>query len=119
MVFGFRYEKSCQISKQTLLEWAYNPDRQLFYDLFVPYKDTATSTSKLHPVPMLVTNRGDFNRKEDENNWRLTSRFFLVDALSGLSITKKQKAATEAGGPTLPEFIRYTAKSSYQSAARG
>ena len=85
------------------MDWAENPDRQVFYDLFVPFKDTASSTSKLHPVPMLVINRGDFNRDDDPNRWRLTSRFFLVDTLTGLSVTKKQK--DEAGSP-LPEFIR-------------
>ena len=57
-------------------------------------------------MPTLVRNRGE-NGGEDEARWGLTSRFFLVDVLSGASVSDQQKKADIGAEPPLPITVRY------------
>lgn len=80
--FGTTYEQSCKISvSKILLDFA-NP---IFYDLFLEYN--GDNGQYLWAVPVLNLNlqyrEMYVNQGSNMNNWLLTRRFFLVDALSG------------------------------------
>ncbi|XP_059719660.1 meckelin isoform X2 [Haemorhous mexicanus] len=82
-VFGTTYQQNCKISvSKILLDFA-NP---VFYDLFLEYNG-GNGQQHLWAVPVLNLNL-QYNEKfvnqgSNFNNWLLTRRFFLVDALSG------------------------------------
>ncbi|KAM6281994.1 meckelin isoform 1-T1 [Porphyrio hochstetteri] len=81
--FGTTYQQSCKISlSKILLEFA-NP---VFYDLFLEYNGD-DGQQYLWAVPVLNLNlqysEMFVNQGVNMNNWLLTRRFFLVDALSG------------------------------------
>ncbi|XP_037236867.1 meckelin isoform X1 [Falco biarmicus] len=81
--FGTTYQQSCKISvSKILLDFA-NP---IFYDLFLEYNDD-NGQQYLWAVPVLNLNlqysEMFVNQGSNMNNWLLTRRFFLVDALSG------------------------------------
>uniref|UniRef100_A0A8B9DI03 Transmembrane protein 67 n=2 Tax=Anser cygnoides TaxID=8845 RepID=A0A8B9DI03_ANSCY len=81
--FGTTYEQSCKISvSKILLDFA-NP---IFYDLFLEYNGD-NGQQYLWAVPVLNLNlqyrEMYVNQGSNMNNWLLTHRFFLVDALSG------------------------------------
>ena len=81
--FGTKYRSWCRIPAIEL--WK---QPLIFRDLFVPFTQTSSSQTtgtpnKLYTVPNRILN-DPVNEDEDENkNWRLTSRFFLVDSLAG------------------------------------
>ncbi|XP_030799328.1 meckelin isoform X3 [Camarhynchus parvulus] len=81
--FGTTYQQNCKISvSKILLDFA-NP---VFYDLFLEYNG-GNGQQHLWAVPVLNLNL-QYNEKfvnqgSNMNNWLLTRRFFLVDALSG------------------------------------
>ncbi|NXP53510.1 MKS3 protein, partial [Heliornis fulica] len=80
---GTTYQQSCKISlSKILLEFA-NP---IFYDLFLEYNGD-DGQQYLWDVPVLNLNfqysEMFVNQGSNMNNWLLTRRFFLVDALSG------------------------------------
>ena len=81
--FGTKYRSWCRIPAIEL--WK---QPTIFRDLFVPFTQTSSSQTtgvpnKLYTVPNRILN-DPVNEDEDENkNWRLTSRFFLVDSLAG------------------------------------
>ncbi|KFP71627.1 Meckelin, partial [Acanthisitta chloris] len=82
-IFGTTYQQSCKISvSKILLDFA-NP---IFYDLFLEYNGE-NGQQHLWAVPVLNSNlqyNDKFvNQGNNMNNWLLTRRFFLVDALSG------------------------------------
>uniref|UniRef100_A0A8D2QSC4 Transmembrane protein 67 n=1 Tax=Zosterops lateralis melanops TaxID=1220523 RepID=A0A8D2QSC4_ZOSLA len=99
-VFGTTYQQSCKISvSKILLDFA-NP---VFYDLFLEYND-GNGQQYLWAVPVLNLNL-QYNEKfvnqgSNMNNWLLTRRFFLVDALSGIE--------NDLGKP--PRVIRIASK---------
>ncbi|NXY71476.1 MKS3 protein, partial [Glareola pratincola] len=81
--FGTTYQQSCRISvSKILLDFA-NP---IFYDLFLEYNGD-NGQQNLWAVPVLNLNlqysEMFVNQGSNMNNWLLTRRFFLVDALSG------------------------------------
>uniref|UniRef100_A0A8C3K581 Transmembrane protein 67 n=1 Tax=Calidris pygmaea TaxID=425635 RepID=A0A8C3K581_9CHAR len=81
--FGTTYQQSCEISvSKILLDFA-NP---IFYDLFLEYNGN-NGQQYLWAVPVLNLNlqysEMFVNQGSNMNNWLLTRRFFLVDALSG------------------------------------
>ncbi|NXI58330.1 MKS3 protein, partial [Chloroceryle aenea] len=81
--FGTTYQQSCKISvSKILLDFA-NP---VFYDLFLEYNGD-NGQQNLWAVPVLNLNlqysEMFINQGSNMNNWLLTRRFFLVDALSG------------------------------------
>ncbi|XP_032843809.2 meckelin isoform X3 [Tyto alba] len=81
--FGTTYQQSCKISvSKILLDFA-NP---IFYDLFLEYNGDS-GQQYLWAVPVLNLNlqysEMFVNQGSNMNNWLLTRRFFLVDALSG------------------------------------
>ncbi|KAM6410763.1 meckelin isoform 2-T2 [Pluvialis apricaria] len=81
--FGTTYQQSCKISvSKILLDFA-NP---IFYDLFLEYTGD-NGQQYLWAVPVLNLNlqysEMFVNQGSNMNNWLLTRRFFLVDALSG------------------------------------
>uniref|UniRef100_A0A8C5IRD6 Transmembrane protein 67 n=1 Tax=Junco hyemalis TaxID=40217 RepID=A0A8C5IRD6_JUNHY len=82
-IFGTTYQQNCRISvSKILLDFA-NP---VFYDLFLEYNG-GNGQQHLWAVPVLNLNL-QYNEKfvnqgSNMNNWLLTRRFFLVDALSG------------------------------------
>ncbi|NWU61460.1 MKS3 protein, partial [Pterocles burchelli] len=81
--FGTTYQQSCKISvSKILLDFA-NP---IFYDLFLEYNGD-NGQQYLWAVPVLNLNlqysEMFVNQGNNMNNWLLTRRFFLVDALSG------------------------------------
>ncbi|NWQ74411.1 MKS3 protein, partial [Columbina picui] len=81
--FGTTYQQSCKISvSKILLDFA-NP---VFYDLFLEYNGD-NGQQYLWAVPVLNLNlqysEMFVNQGSNMNNWLLTRRFFLVDALSG------------------------------------
>ncbi|XP_037984807.1 meckelin isoform X2 [Motacilla alba alba] len=83
-VFGTTYQQNCKISvSKILLDFA-NP---VFYDLFLEY-NAGNGQQHLWDVPVLNLNlqyNDKFvNQGSNMNNWLLTRRFFLVDALSGI-----------------------------------
>ncbi|XP_065686343.1 meckelin isoform X1 [Patagioenas fasciata] len=82
-IFGTTYQQSCKISvSKILLDFA-NP---IFYDLFLEYNGD-NGQQYLWAVPVLNLNlqysEMFVNQGSNMNNWLLTRRFFLVDALSG------------------------------------
>ncbi|XP_068789138.1 meckelin isoform X2 [Struthio camelus] len=82
-MFGTTYEQNCKISiSKVLLDFA-NP---IFYDVFLEYND-GEGQQYLWAVPVLNLNlqynEMFVNQGSSMNNWLLTRRFFLVDALSG------------------------------------
>ena len=83
--FGTKYRSWCRIPAIEL--WK---QPTIFRDLFVPFAQTSSTEStdvpsKLYSVPNRILN-DPVNADEDENkNWRLTSRFFLVDSVGGAS----------------------------------
>uniref|UniRef100_A0A8C8ASK5 Transmembrane protein 67 n=1 Tax=Otus sunia TaxID=257818 RepID=A0A8C8ASK5_9STRI len=81
--FGTTYQQSCKVSvSKILLDFA-NP---IFYDLFLEYNGD-NGQQYLWAVPVLNLNlqysEMFINQGSNMNNWLLTRRFFLVDALSG------------------------------------
>ncbi|NWW96197.1 MKS3 protein, partial [Rhynochetos jubatus] len=81
--FGTTYQQSCKISvSKILLDFA-NP---IFYDLFLEYNGD-NGQQYIWAVPVLNLNlqysEMFVNQGTNRNNWLLTRRFFLVDALSG------------------------------------
>ncbi|CAM9287044.1 unnamed protein product [Bubo scandiacus] len=81
--FGTTYQQSCKVSvSKILLDFA-NP---IFYDLFLEYNGD-NGQQYLWAVPVLNLNlqysEMFVNQGSNMNNWLLTRRFFLVDALSG------------------------------------
>ncbi|OWK61420.1 Meckelin [Lonchura striata] len=81
--FTFKGTDKCKISvSKILLDFA-NP---VFYDLFLEYNG-GNGQQHLWAVPVLNLNlqyKEKFvNQDSNMNNWLLTRRFFLVDALSG------------------------------------
>ncbi|NXQ92803.1 MKS3 protein, partial [Sagittarius serpentarius] len=81
--FGTTYQQNCKISvSKILLDFA-NP---IFYDLFLEYNGD-NGQQYLWDVPVLNLNlqysEMFVNQGSNMNNWLLTRRFFLVDALSG------------------------------------
>ena len=98
--FGTRYEKKCQIPAHLFFNYAQNPT---FYDLYIPYKsDSAISNIKLFAVPINILKNGQANEKTDEERKELTTRFFLVDSLTGKSDQGKDQNS--------PEVVRYLKK---------
>ncbi|XP_063183263.1 meckelin isoform X1 [Chroicocephalus ridibundus] len=81
--FGTTYEQSCKISVSKILLDFPNP---IFYDLFLEYNGD-NGQQNLWAVPVLNLNlqysEMFVNQGSNMNNWLLTRRFFLVDALSG------------------------------------
>ena len=98
--FGTRYEKKCQIPAHLLF---YNAQNPIFYDLYIPYKSDSAISNKLFAVPINILNKnGQANEKNsDEERKELTTRFFLVDSLTGKSDGKDQNN---------PEVVRYLKK---------
>jgi len=90
--FGTRYEKKCKMSAAQLFS---RPEPE-FFDLYIPYK--VGKLDKMFAVPMLSLN-DENNKAKDDQKWTFTSRFFLVDTASGVSV---------AGSG--PERIRYLTK---------
>ena len=80
-----------------LFNYAQNPT---FYDLYIPYKSDSAISNKLFAVPINILNKnGQSNEKNsDEERKELTTRFFLVDSLTGKSDGKDQNN---------PEVVRY------------
>ncbi|KFP62289.1 Meckelin, partial [Cariama cristata] len=82
--FGTTYQQSCKISVSKILSDFANP---IFYDLFLEY-DGDNGQQYLWAVPVLNLNlqynEMFVNQGSNRNNWLLTRRFFLVDALSGI-----------------------------------
>ncbi|NXD06592.1 MKS3 protein, partial [Nothocercus nigrocapillus] len=82
-VFGTTYEQNCKISVSKILADFANP---IFYDIFLQYNDDE-GQQYLWDVPVLNLNlqynEMFVNQGSNMNNWLLTRRFFLVDALSG------------------------------------
>ncbi|NXO00768.1 MKS3 protein, partial [Rhinopomastus cyanomelas] len=99
-VFGTTYQQSCKISVSKILSDFANP---IFYDLFLEYNGDNGQQS-LWAVPVLNLNlqysEMFVNQGSNMNNWLLTRRFFLVDALSGKE--------TDLG--KLPRVIRIASK---------
>ncbi|NXJ86503.1 MKS3 protein, partial [Trogon melanurus] len=98
--FGTTYQQSCKISlSKILLDFA-NP---IFYDLFLEYNG-GNGQQNLWAVPVLNLNlqysEKFVNQGSNMNNWLLTRRFFLVDALSG----------KESDLGKLPRVIRIASK---------
>ncbi|XP_061852020.1 meckelin isoform X2 [Colius striatus] len=81
--FGTTYQQNCKVSISKLLLDFANP---VFYDLFLEYNGD-NGQEKLWAVPVLNLNlqynEMFVNQGSNMNNWLLTRRFFLVDALSG------------------------------------
>ena len=98
--FGTRYSKKCQIPSHILFKASSHP---VFYDLYIPYtSDTSTagSSSKLFAVPIMILNK-EQNRDKSSDKKELTTRFFMVDTLTGIPTGKDNKE---------PEVIRYLKK---------
>ncbi|XP_038567465.1 meckelin isoform X2 [Micropterus salmoides] len=79
--FGTTYQQSCVLSVAELMDAHPEP---LFYDVFMDLG--GVENRKLLPLPTLVYNQqynGRFINQESMNNWYLSRRMFLVDALSG------------------------------------
>ncbi|NXW16104.1 MKS3 protein, partial [Circaetus pectoralis] len=81
--FGTTYQQSCKIPVSKILTDFANP---IFYDLFLEYNGD-NGQQYLWAVPVLNLNlqysEMFVNQGSNMNNWLLTRRFFLVDALSG------------------------------------
>uniref|UniRef100_A0A8B9MMK9 Transmembrane protein 67 n=1 Tax=Accipiter nisus TaxID=211598 RepID=A0A8B9MMK9_9AVES len=81
--FGTTYQQSCKIPVLKILSDFANP---IFYDLFLEYNGD-NGQQYLWAVPVLNLNlqysEMFVNQGSNMNNWLLTRRFFLVDALSG------------------------------------
>ncbi|NWH72691.1 MKS3 protein, partial [Piaya cayana] len=81
--FGTTYQQSCKISVSKILSDFANP---IFYDLFLEYNGD-NGQQYLWAIPILNLNlqysEMFVNQGSNMNNWLLTRRFFLVDALSG------------------------------------
>jgi hypothetical protein len=78
-----------------------------FYDLYIPYKsDTsnAGSSKKLHAIPIMILNK-EQNRDKTNDKKELTTRFFMVDTVTGIPMGKEQN---------VPEVIRYLKKFTIQ-----
>ena len=100
--FGTRYSKKCQIPAHILFKHAPNPT---FYDLYIPYKsDTsnAGSSNKLFAVPIMILNK---KQNRDNDKKILTTRFFMVDTVTAITMGKEQK---------VPQVIRYLKKFNIQ-----
>ena len=98
--FGTRYSKKCQVPSHILFKASTNP---VFYDLYIPYTSetsTAGSASKLFAVPIMILNK-EQNRDKSNDKKELTTRFFMVDTLTGIPTGKDSQQ---------PEVIRYLKK---------
>ena len=117
--FGVRYQKSCQIPSQAFMQQAKSQDGPRFYDMYVPFEGVGGATEfgnrKLYAIPMRIMNHVE-NQNKDLNNWRLTSRFFMLDALSGSSVAAKQ-AAKDDDEPVIAEMFRYAKRISIKVTA--
>ncbi|XP_028919141.1 meckelin isoform X1 [Ornithorhynchus anatinus] len=82
-IFGTTYHQKCEISMSKILTDLASP---IFYDVYLEYIDE-NQQQYLWPVPVLnlnLQNNGMFvNQGDSPQNWLLTRRVFLVDALSG------------------------------------
>ena len=98
--FGTRYSKKCQIPSHILFKHSRVPT---FYDLYIPYmSDTSTAgtSSKLFAVPVMIMNKAQ-NQDKTNDKKDLTTRFFMVDTVSGIPTGKEDRN---------PEIIRYLKK---------
>ncbi len=100
--FATRYSKSCKVPLHLL----FNKGEPEFLDLYIPYEEDGGL--KLHAIPILIRNNGDNREEKDDSRWSLTSRIFLVDAVSGIPVRDKK----EGDGPegSLPELVRYMSR---------
>ncbi|XP_018618484.1 meckelin [Scleropages formosus] len=84
--FGTAYKQSCILSLSSIITDFPEP---LFYDIFMDMSQSSSNNGErtLMPVPVQNLNlklNGQFvNQASNMNNWYLTRRVFLVDALSG------------------------------------
>ena len=89
-MFGTRYKETCKMRAEDLFSVP-----TIFYDLFVPFK-TKEGKTMIYSIPNRILNKEENKDDEEEKNWRLTSRFFLVDSVGGVR--------SEGGRP---EVVRY------------
>jgi hypothetical protein len=96
----FRYSKKCKIPAHILYENRPNP---VFYDLYIPYQsDTSNSgtDNKLIPVPVMILSKS-LNQDRNSDKRELTTRFFMVDTLTGRPLGKEDQR---------PDVVRYLKK---------
>ena len=77
-VFGTRYKETCKLKAEDLFSVA-----TIFYDLFVPFTNKEGKTM-VYSIPNRILNKEENQEEEEEKNWELTSRFFLVDSVGGV-----------------------------------
>ncbi|XP_009901246.2 meckelin [Dryobates pubescens] len=98
--FGTTYQQSCKISLSKILLDFPHP---IFYDLFLEYS-SADGQQALWALPVrnlnLQYSEMFVNQGSNMNNWLLTRRFFLVDALSG----------KESSSGRLPRAVRIASR---------
>ena len=89
-VFGTRYKETCKLKAEDLFSVP-----TIFYDLFVPFTNKEGKTM-VYSIPNRILNKEENKDEEEEKNWVLTSRFFLVDSVGGVR-----------SGDSRPDVIRY------------
>ena len=88
-----RYRERCELSALDLFNMT-----TVFYDLYVPFVSKEGKTL-IYSVPNRILNNKKNIDEEDEKNWVLTDRFFLVDTVGG--VRSESKA---------PEVVRYLSR---------
>lgn len=77
--FPQNYETHCQVS----LQEAYINNRQMgFYSVFFRYRDNKINLLKR--IPVLIRSLTQDNAKNDHRRWQFVTRFYTLDADSGL-----------------------------------
>uniref|UniRef100_A0A8C5PZP9 Transmembrane protein 67 n=1 Tax=Leptobrachium leishanense TaxID=445787 RepID=A0A8C5PZP9_9ANUR len=98
--FGTTYEQSCELSLAKMIEDYPEP---MFYDVYLTHKGN-DGQQNIWPVPVrnlnLQYNELLANQGVNIDNWLLTQRIFLVDALSG----------RENSLSNLPRIVRIASK---------
>ena len=92
-VFGTRYMQRCEMSALELFNIS-----TVFYDLYVPFVSKEGKTL-IYSVPNRILNNKKNIDEEDEKNWVLTDRFFLVDTIGGVRSEGKS-----------PEIVRFLSR---------
>ena len=92
-VFGTRYRQRCEMSALELFNIT-----TVFYDLYVPFVSKEGKTL-IYSVPNRILNNKKNIDEDDEKNWVLTDRFFLVDTIGAVRSEGKS-----------PEIVRFLSR---------
>eukprot|EP00094_Tigriopus_californicus_P012053 TCALIF_11646-PA protein Name:"Similar to Tmem67 Meckelin (Rattus norvegicus)" AED:0.11 eAED:0.11 QI:708/0.75/0.55/1/1/1/9/0/735 len=100
--FGTNYLKKCKIPAHKL----FNRGEPTFFDLYIPYvtKMADNEEEKLFALPMLLLNTRRNQEEEEKSRWQFTTRFFLVDTISGIPVSNEEIQNSK------PKHVRYLSK---------